>query len=146
MFDALRLRFRELRLRRDPACPICGDAPTIHELVDYEAFCGLHDVDASGELSAAELRAERAAGRDMMLVDVREPHEWELGRIDGATLIPLGDLPSRLGDVDPRKAVVAYCQRGSRSRRAVEILRAAGFADVRSLAGGIEAWDRDNAS
>ena len=85
-------------------------------------------------------RAERAAGRAMTLVDVREPFEWELGRIDGAQLIPLGELPSRLGELDSRRPVVAYCQRGIRSRRAAEILRAAGFADVRSLSGGIEAW------
>jgi adenylyltransferase/sulfurtransferase len=140
LFDALRLRFRELRLRRDPACPICGDTPTITELVDYEAFCGIGTVDTSIELSVDELRSEREAGRAMTLVDVREPFEWELGRIDGAQLIPLGELPARLGELDSRRPVVAYCQRGIRSRRAAEILRAAGFADVRSLSGGIEAW------
>ena len=140
LFDALRLRFRELRLRRDPACPVCGETPTIRELVDYEAFCGVGVVDPSIELSVDELRSERAAGRPMTLLDVREPFEWELGRIDGAQLIPLGELPARLGELDPRQRVVAYCQRGIRSLRAAEILRAAGFADVRSLSGGIEAW------
>lgn len=141
LFDALRLRFRELRLRRDPGCPVCGDAPTIHELIDYEAFCGLGPLGAELEIGAAELRAERAAGREVTLLDVREPHEWEVSRIEGATLIPLGELPARLREVDSRRPVVAYCQRGTRSRRAADILRAAGFADVRSLTGGIEGWE-----
>ncbi len=141
LFDALRLRFRELRLRRDPACPVCGDAPSIHELIDYDAFCGVGPAAGDVEVSAAELRAEQAAGRAMTLVDVREPHEWAVRRIDGATLMPLGDLPLRLGEIDTRLPIVAYCQRGTRSRRAAEILRAAGFSDVRSLAGGIERWE-----
>jgi sulfur-carrier protein adenylyltransferase/sulfurtransferase len=141
LFDALRLRFRELRLRRDPACPVCGDAPTIHELIDYETFCGLGPAGGDIEVSPAALRAERSAGRAMTLVDVREPHEWAARRIDGATLIPLGELPERLGELDSRLPVVAYCQRGTRSRRAADILRAAGFADVRSLMGGIERWE-----
>ena len=141
LFDALRLRFRELRLRRDPACPVCGDSPTIRELIDYEAFCGLGPAEGDGDVSAAELRAERMAGRRLTLVDVREPHEWAVRRIDGATLIPLGDLPERLRELDSRLPVVAYCQRGTRSRRAADILRAAGFADVRSLTGGIERWE-----
>jgi len=141
LFDALQLRFRELRLKRDPACPVCGDSPTIHELIDYEAFCGLGPAEGDAEVSATQLRAERAAERPMTLVDVREPHEWAVRRIDGATLIPLGELPGRLGELDTRLPVVAYCQRGTRSRRAADILRAAGFADVRSLTGGIERWE-----
>jgi adenylyltransferase/sulfurtransferase len=140
LFDALRLRFRELRLRRDPDCPVCGDAPTIHELIDYDAFCGLGGSDAM-DVDAATLRRELGGGRELTLLDVREPHEWAVRRIDGATLVPLGDLPARLGELDPRRPIVAYCQRGSRSRRAAEVLRAAGFADVRSLTGGIERWE-----
>jgi adenylyltransferase/sulfurtransferase len=141
LFDALRLRFRELRLRRDPTCPICGDAPTIHALIDYEAFCGLGPVDGDGEVSADALRAEQAGGRRMTLLDVREPHEWAARRLDGATHIPLGELPGRLRELDTRLPVVAYCARGTRSRRAADLLRAAGFGDVRSLTGGIEGWE-----
>jgi len=143
LFDALKLRFRELKLRKDPDCPICGTNPTIHELIDYEAFCGIGaEPDYSGlEISVEEFRKERGAkGDDLVLIDVREPHEWEIVHIDGARLIPLGQLPDRLGELDGHAEIVTHCHKGGRSMKALEILRGAGFGKVRNLAGGIDAW------
>ncbi len=145
LFDALRLQFRELKLRRDPDCPVCGAAPTVRELIDYEAFCGVAG-DASFEeleVTAQALAAERRAHPDLVLLDVREPHEWEICHIDGARLLPLGELPTRLGELDGHATIVAYCHTGVRSLRALEILAAAGHRRVRSLRGGIDAWARD---
>ncbi len=142
LFDALRLRFRELALRKDPECPLCGPRATIRELIDYEAFCGIGSaVPARGMVvRATELAAELAGPGAPLLLDVREPHEWEIARIDGARLLPLGQLPARLGEIDPHAAIVTYCHRGVRSMRALEILRGAGFGNVRSLDGGIDSW------
>jgi sulfur-carrier protein adenylyltransferase/sulfurtransferase len=145
LFDALKLRFRELKLRKDPDCPICGTKPTIHELIDYEAFCGIGaEPDYSGlEITVEEFRKEREAkGDDLVLIDVREPHEWEIAHIAGARLIPLGQLPDRLGELDGHAEIVTQCHKGSRSMKALEILRGAGFGKVRNLAGGIDAWAR----
>jgi molybdopterin/thiamine biosynthesis adenylyltransferase/rhodanese-related sulfurtransferase/molybdopterin converting factor small subunit len=143
LFDALKLRFRELKLRKDPNCPICGDHPTIHELIDYQAFCGIGaEPDYSGlEIAVEEFAQEREAkGDDLVLIDVREPHEWEISHIDGARLIPLSQLPDRLGELDGHSEIVTHCHHGARSMKALEILRGAGFGKVRSLAGGIDAW------
>jgi molybdopterin/thiamine biosynthesis adenylyltransferase/rhodanese-related sulfurtransferase/molybdopterin converting factor small subunit len=143
LFDALKLRFRELKLRKDPNCPICGEHPTIHELIDYQAFCGIGaEPDYSGlEISVEELVRERQdKGDDLVLIDVREPHEWEISHIDGARLIPLGQLPDRLGELDGHSEIVTHCHHGARSMKALEILKGAGFSKVRSLAGGIDAW------
>ena len=143
LFDALKLKFRELKLRKDPDCPICGKNPTIHELIDYEAFCGIGaEPDYSGvEISVEEFKQERdAKGDDLVLVDVREPHEWEIAHIEGARLIPLSQLPDRLGELDGHAEIVTQCHHGARSMKALEILRGAGFGKVRSLAGGIDAW------
>jgi len=143
LFDALKLRFRELKLRKDPDCPICGTNPTIRELIDYEAFCGIGaEPDYSGlEISVEEFRKEqKAKGDDLVLIDVREPHEWEIAHIDGARLIPLGQLPDRLGELDGHAEIVTQCHKGGRSMKALEILRGAGFGKVRNLAGGIDAW------
>ena len=142
LFDALKLRFRELKLRKDPNCPICGERPTIRELIDYEAFCGIGDGPSyTGlEITPEDLAAELKAKSDLVLIDVREPHEWEIAHIDGARLIPLGQLPDRLGELDGRAEIVTQCHKGVRSMRALEILRGAGFSKVRSLAGGINAW------
>jgi molybdopterin/thiamine biosynthesis adenylyltransferase/rhodanese-related sulfurtransferase/molybdopterin converting factor small subunit len=143
LFDALKLRFRELKLRKDPDCPICGTKPTIHELIDYEAFCGIGaEPDYSGlEITVEEFRKEREAKGDaLVLIDVREPHEWEIAHIAGARLIPLGQLPDRLGELDGHAEIVTQCHKGSRSMKALEILRGAGFGKVRNLAGGIDAW------
>jgi len=145
LFDALRMRFRELALRKDPDCPLCGPRATIRELIDYEAFCGIGStVPADGTTVeplalAAELREPGAP----LLLDVREPHEWEIARIEGARLFPLGQLPERLGEIDPHATIVTYCHRGVRSMRALEILRGAGFGSVRSLEGGIDGWARE---
>ena len=143
LFDALKLKFRELKLRKDPNCPICGEHPTIHELIDYQAFCGIGaEPDYHGvEISVAELQRERQAkGEDLVLVDVREPHEWEIAHIEGARLIPLSQLPDRLNELDGHAEIVTQCHHGSRSLKALEILKGAGYGKVRSLAGGIDAW------
>ena len=146
VFDALGLHFRELRLAKDPECPVCGLRPAITEPVDYEAFCaGVgHDAVEDAEISSRDLAAalqDRAGS--VQIVDVREPWEWELARIEGASLLPLGELPGRLAEVDPRVDIVTVCHHGLRSLHARELLRAAGFTRVRSLAGGIDQWARD---
>ena len=143
LFDALKLRFRELQLRKDPACPICGDNPSIHELIDYEAFCGIGAEPAyvGSEITAEALRLEmNQKGDSLVLIDVREPHEWDIAHIEGARLIPLGQLPERLGELDGHAEIVTHCHHGARSMKALQVLRGAGFGRVRSLAGGIDAW------
>ena len=143
LFDALKLRFRELKLRKDPSCPICGDTPTIHELIDYEAFCGIGAAPAyqGAEVLVEELKDEwEAKGDGLVVVDVREPHEWEIAHLEGSHLIPLGQLPERINELDGHAEIVTYCHKGSRSMKALEILKGAGFGKVRSLAGGIDAW------
>jgi len=143
LFDALKLRFRELELRKDPACPICGTNPSIHELIDYEAFCGIGAEPAYNgpEITAEELQREMSEkAADLVLIDVREPHEWDIVHIEGARLIPLGHLPERLSELDGHAEIVTHCHHGARSMKALEILKGAGFGKVRSLAGGIDAW------
>ncbi len=142
LFDALQFTFRELKVRKDPQCPVCGDNPTVTELIDYEAFCGVGAEPAyeGPEVTASQLAKELEENPELVLIDVREPHEWEICHIEGATLIPLGQLPERLNELDGHKEMVTHCHRGMRSMRALEILRAAGFSRVRSLNGGIDAW------
>ena len=143
LFDALKLRFRELELRKDPACPICGTNPSIHELIDYEAFCGIGAEPAydGPEITAEELRQEmKAKAGDLVLIDVREPHEWDIVHIEGARRIPLNQLPERLAELDGHAEIVTHCHHGARSMKALEILKGAGYGKVRSLAGGIDAW------
>jgi adenylyltransferase/sulfurtransferase len=142
LFDALRVRFREVALRRDPACPACGDSPTITELIDYEAFCGLAPLEGPIELetTVAELARRQAAGETPLLLDVREPWEHGIARLEGALLIPLGQLAARVGELPPRAEIIVYCHHGHRSLAAAKFLRAAGFATATSLAGGIGAW------
>jgi sulfur-carrier protein adenylyltransferase/sulfurtransferase len=143
LFDALKLRFRELQLRKDPGCPLCGENATIHELIDYEAFCG---IGAEPEYAGPEITAEELArelqekGAGLVLVDVREPHEWEIAHIEGARLIPLGQLPERLRELDGHAEIVTHCHHGARSMKALQLLKGAGFSRVRSLEGGIDAW------
>ena len=150
--DARRMQFRELALSKDPACPVCGDHPTVTELIDYEAFCGvgeegtgtLTDVEGDGvEIEAVELKREWTAKPDLVVLDVREPHEYEIAHIEGARLIPLSELPGRLAEIDGRAEIVTHCHHGLRSLAALELLRGAGFANVRSLQGGIDAWSVD---
>ena len=139
LVDALRMRFREIALRRDPACAVCGEHPTLTKLIDYDAYCGSAAVEAgSAELSVAELEDSLGVpGR--VVLDVREPWEWEIAHIDGSRHLPLGQLPSRLGEFDPRAEIVTVCHKGKRSLMAQQLLQGAGFR-ARSLAGGIDAW------
>jgi adenylyltransferase/sulfurtransferase len=141
LVDALTSRFRELAVRRDPECPVCGDQPTITRLIDYDAFCrgpaAASPVEA--EITVGQLARERT-GRAVQLVDVREPWEWDICRIEGAAHIPLGELEQRIGELDRNRPVVTYCHHGNRSLWAREVLLESGFSDVKSLAGGIEAW------
>ena len=142
LFDALKLQFRELKLEKDPDCPVCGRNPTVTQLIDYEAFCGIgaEPVYDGADVTADEVQDELDAGKELVLLDVRDPHEYEITHIDGAKFIPLGELPARLNELDDHADVVTYCHHGARSLKALEILKAAGFAKVRSLRGGIDAW------
>ncbi len=146
LFDALTLRFRELKLRKDPACPICSDHPTQTELIDYEQFCGIEPEAAhedNFDLDVAELDRWRKEGRDFVLLDVRTPQEYQIARIDGAILIPLQELPDRLNELDTASMIVTQCHSGIRSATAVNFLRQHGFAKTKNLAGGIDAWSRE---
>ncbi|MGH7673220.1 MAG: molybdopterin-synthase adenylyltransferase MoeB [Gemmatimonadales bacterium] len=145
LFDALKLQFRELRLEKDPDCPVCGTHPTVRALIDYEAFCGIgaEPAYAGPEVTAAELEEERRRNPGLVVVDVREPHEYEIAHIEGTKLIPLGELPSRLTELDGHAEIVTHCHHGVRSMKALEILKGAGFSKVRSLKGGIDAWSVD---
>ncbi len=144
LFDALKMKFRELKLRKDPNCPICSDHPTQDELIDYEQFCGIdpraETVEQAFEISAPQLKAWLDEGRPVTILDVRNPQEWEICRIEGATLIPLPELQDRLGELDPAATIVAQCHSGMRSARAVNFLRQMGFSRAINLAGGIDAW------
>jgi len=142
LFDALKLQFRELKLEKDPECPVCGAHPTVTELIDYQAFCGIGAEPSydGAEITAHELREEWQRNPALVVVDVREPHEYEIAHIDGAVLMPLGELPDRLGELDGHHEIVTHCHHGARSLKALEILKAAGFSKVRSLRGGIDAW------
>lgn len=146
LFDALGLAFREIAVRRDPACAVCGERRTITAPIDYEAFCGLRGEEAPADteglptLSVEELRDRRAAGEAIDLLDVREPHEAEIARIPGARLLPLSDLPARLHELDSARTYALSCHRGTRSVQAYHLLRQAGFGRLRVLAGGVDAW------
>jgi molybdopterin/thiamine biosynthesis adenylyltransferase/rhodanese-related sulfurtransferase len=146
LFDALGMQFRELMLRKDPDCPLCGERRTITTLIDYEEFCGLPPANApaaSDEIGPRELARLVENGADLVLLDVREPFEDAIARIPGAKLIPLGGLPKRVAELDRSKEIVIYCHHGIRSRRALEFLRAQGFERLRNLTGGIEAWSAE---
>ena len=141
-FDALKMKFREFKLRRDPQCPVCGENPTIREPIDYERFCGVPD--AIPEISVRELKRKRDAGESFLLLDVREPDEYETARIEGAKLIPLGELPKRLEEIGDRDGeIVIHCHAGTRSAFAVQLLQKAGFQNAFNLAGGIDAWSEE---
>ena len=144
LFDALRLKFRELKLRKNPDCPICSDHPTQTELIDYEQFCGIDPqadaVEQAFEMSVLELKQWLDEGREITVLDVRNPQEWDVCRIEGAQLIPLPELADRLGELDPAATIVAHCHSGMRSARAVNFLRQMGFSRAINLAGGIDAW------
>jgi len=145
LFEGRRMQFRELALEKDPECPVCGAHPSVTELIDYEAFCGVGNQESGNgvEISARDLQRERAHKPNLLLLDVREPREAEIAHIDGARLIPLRELPERLAELPGHAEIVTHCHHGQRSLRAREILVGAGFHNVRSLAGGIDAWSRE---
>jgi adenylyltransferase/sulfurtransferase len=150
LFDALKMKFREMKLRKDPTCPICGPQATIKALVDYDQFCGTPPVDAPArkmlalpEISPRELKALLDAKADLVLLDVREPHETQICAIPGATLIPLGELPQRMHELDSAKEIVIYCKGEIRTGQAFRLLQQAGFGRLKALEGGIEGWAED---
>jgi len=145
LVDALGMRFRELKLRKNPDCAVCGKHPTVTKLIDYEEFCGLRGqeqpVATTGipEISVEELKRRLDAKDDLFILDVREPHEYQICNLNGY-LVPLNDLPKRVHELDPSKDMVVHCRSGGRSAKAVEFLRQAGFSKAKNLAGGILAW------
>jgi sulfur-carrier protein adenylyltransferase/sulfurtransferase len=157
LYDALAMHFRELKLRRNPECPVCGDNPSIHELIDYHQFCGVPnpaEVAAMSEKSAEQqagymsdteidavaLKARLDRGDKFQFIDVREPNEYQIASIPGAKLIPLGDVPKRVGELDPNTEVIVHCKMGGRSAKACDFLRQSGFKNVKNMLGGITAW------
>jgi len=152
IYDALRMRFRELKLRRDPECPVCGDTPTVRELIDYEQFCGIRPAAQTAaaaalppeqEMSVEQLKGAIDKKDRLFILDVREPQEFQICRIPGSTLIPLGELPNRLGELPSgpdAPAIVVHCKMGGRSAKAVKLLRDRGVTNARNLTGGILAW------
>src|ERR1700736_2476213 len=137
-FDALKMKFREFNLRRDPQCPVCGDSPTITEPIDYEQFCGV--ATNVPTISVRELKEKLDARESFQLVDVREAFEHEIANIDSARLIPLGELPDRMTELDRNRLTIVHCHSGLRSAQAVRMLREAGFPSVFNLEGGIAKW------
>src|SRR2546428_6922662 len=137
-FDALKMKFREFNLRRDPQCPVCGNSPTITEPIDYEQFCGV--AANVPTVSVSELKAKLDARQPVQLVAVREPFEHEIANIDSARLIPLGELSDRLNELDRDRLTIVHCHSGMRSAQAVRLLREAGFENVFNLEGGIAKW------
>src|SRR5438105_1748771 len=148
LVDAMAMRFRELKLKKNPECPACGPHPTMTKLIDYEQFCGIPGTQPGAavphgtgipEIQVQELKRRLDAGEDIFILDVREPHEYKICNL-GGYLIPLGDLPRRVNELDTARTIVAHCKMGGRSAKAVDFLRQAGFKNVVNLAGGINAW------
>ncbi len=139
-FNALKVKFRELNLRRDPGCPVCGENPTIFSPIDYEQFCGGRNEEAIPTMSAPELKRKMDACEPFELIDVREPFEYEIARIDGAKLIPLGEIAERVNELQRERPIVVHCHSGQRSAQAVRLLQQRGFANLYNLEGGIDAW------
>jgi sulfur-carrier protein adenylyltransferase/sulfurtransferase len=147
LYDALAMRFRELKLRKNPECPVCGDHPTITKLIDYQEFCGIPQHEPApapgvkeGEIGPVEVKAMLDRHDPFVLLDVREPHEFQICRIPGSKLIPLGELPKHVNELDTAVEIVAHCKSGVRSGKAVDFLRKAGFRKVKNMTGGILAW------
>jgi len=152
IYDALRMRFRELKLRRDPECPVCGDHPTVRELIDYDQFCGIRPpaqaaaaaaLPPDQEITVEDLKKAQDRQEALFVLDVREPQEFQICRIPGSTLIPLGELPNRLAELPSGAGappIVVHCKMGGRSAKAVKLLRERGFTQARNLTGGILAW------
>lgn len=149
IYDALKMRFRELKLRKDPDCPVCGTHPSVTELIDYEQFCGVRPEPASAgegaavsqwEITPIELKQKLDAGETPFILDVREPNEYQINRIQGSTLIPLGELPRRYQELPRDREIIAQCKSGARSAKAMDYLKSVGFDRVKNLRGGILAW------
>jgi adenylyltransferase/sulfurtransferase len=149
IYDALRMRFRELKLKKDPECPVCGTSPTVTKLIDYEQFCGVvsdeQTAEVSGgavsdEITAVELKKRLDAGDTLLILDVREPTEYQINRIEGSTLIPLGELPRRYQELPRDREIIAQCKIGARSARARDFLKSVGLTNVKNLRGGILDW------
>jgi len=150
IYDALKMRFRELKLRKDPDCPVCGTHPTVTKLIDYEQFCGIRPEPAAAqqpgaavnewETTSVDLKKRVDAGDDVFILDVREPNEYQICRIPGSVLIPLGELPRRYAELPTDKDIVAHCKMGGRSAKATEFLQSVGFKRVKNLKGGILDW------
>ncbi len=146
IYDALESRWTTVKVNKDPNCPVCGENPTVTELIDYEEFCGMpaHDradetpLDPNEEVTPQQL--QRALNEGVPVIDVREPHEYEIARIPGAELIPLGELSQRTPELDPNQPLLLHCKSGGRSKQALDFLRDKGFSDVKHLKGGIEAY------
>ena len=145
LFDALAMKFRELKLRKNPNCPVCGTHPTITDLIDYYQFCGIRGEEADApdlkvpEMLPTELKKRLDKGDDIFILDVREPHEYQICNLKGK-LIPLGELPRRVHELDSSREIVAHCRSGKRSAEAVDFLKKAGFRKIHNLTGGILAW------
>jgi sulfur-carrier protein adenylyltransferase/sulfurtransferase len=147
IYDALKMKFRELKLRKDPDCPVCGTHPTVTRLIDYEQFCGVVPaapepvtVNTATEISAVELKQRLDRGDALKIVDVREPNEYQINRIEGSQLIPLGDIPKRYQELDKNDEIVVQCKMGGRSAKAADFLRSVGFTKILNLKGGILDW------
>jgi molybdopterin/thiamine biosynthesis adenylyltransferase/rhodanese-related sulfurtransferase len=145
LYDALAMRFRELKLRKNPDCPVCGLHPTVTKLIDYHQFCGVPKQTevpqvATGDIDPVEVKARLDRGDDIQLIDVREVFEHQICNIPQAKLIPLGELPKRLSEIDPAREVVVHCKMGGRSAKAADLLRANGYSKVLNMTGGILAW------
>jgi sulfur-carrier protein adenylyltransferase/sulfurtransferase len=153
LYDALAMRFRELKLRRNPECPVCGDHPTQTELIDYHQFCGVPHpseikeevapvpgFESDTEIDVTALKARLDRGDKFQFIDVREPHEYQIASIPGAKLIPLNDVPKRIKELDPNVETIVHCKMGGRSAKAATFLRSQGFKSVKNTLGGITAW------
>ncbi|MGH9446659.1 MAG: molybdopterin-synthase adenylyltransferase MoeB [Terriglobia bacterium] len=146
LFDALGMKFRELKLRKNPECPVCGEHPSITQLIDYQQFCGIRGEEATTmdsnlpEITPVELKRLIDSGKPPVIVDVREPHEFQICRIPGSKLIPLGEVPARMNELNTADDIVVHCRSGARSAQAVNLLAKSGFRKIRNLKGGILAW------
>lgn len=147
LFNALKMQFRELKLRKDPNCPICGENRTIHELIDYEEFCGIRGEEApaqpvqeSEEITVTELKARMDRGDKLNIIDVREPYEYAIARLPGTKLIPLGQIGERASELDPNQEIILHCRSGKRSADALNMLKAKGFKKLKNVIGGTLAW------
>jgi sulfur-carrier protein adenylyltransferase/sulfurtransferase len=144
--DTLSMKFRTFNLRRDPECPVCGENPSITEPIDYAGFCGIdspNQMTETNDMTVQELRDLRASKANFFLLDVREPFEQDIAKLDGAVLIPLGELPDRISELPQDSLIAVHCKSGGRSAKAVAFLREAGFQNVRNVAGGINAWSKE---